>query len=244
LRDDYFAEVIEFDGQKGMEAVEGAWICEVAELLAMTKTKEQEAIKAYITRQSDRYRRPFDRRVTEYKRQCIFIGTTNKEQFLTDKTGGRRFYPVKVNQSGYDLFANEKEIRAEILQCWAEAKAKMEQGKMPAYADKSILDDIKSAQNAAQEDDYREGMITAYLESKVECCIMEIWVQALKNDFLKPSKKDSNDIALMLQSQGWESCERKRTAAYGQQRIWRRSEPLETKNAEALDEIDDELPLM
>lgn len=244
IKDEYFAEVNEFDGQKGMEAIEGAWICEIAELLAMTKTKEQEAIKAYITRQADRYRRPFDRRVTEYKRQCIFIGTTNKEQFLTDKTGGRRFFPVKVHQSGYDLFAHEQEIKAEILQCWAEAKAKMDQGKMPPYANPVILDAIKSAQEAAQEDDYREGLIASYLENKDECCILELWVQALGNDFSKPSKKDSNEIALILQSLGWESTERKRTAHYGQQRIWRRIKPREVKNAEVIDELMDDLPIL
>ena len=96
MKDDYFTEVTEIEGQKGMEAVEGAWICEMGELLALTKAREIEAVKSYLTRLADRYRRPFDRRVTDHKRQCIFIGTTNKEQFLTDKTGNRRFYPVKV----------------------------------------------------------------------------------------------------------------------------------------------------
>ena len=91
MEDDFFREVTEFEGQKGIEAVEGGWICEVSELLALTKVKEQEAVKSYLTRLSDTYRRPFDKRVTEHKRQCIFIGTTNKEQFLTDKTGNRRF---------------------------------------------------------------------------------------------------------------------------------------------------------
>lgn len=244
IKDDYFAEVNEFDGQKGMEAVEGAWICEIAELLAMTKTKEQEAIKAYITRQADRYRRPFDRRVTEYKRQCIFIGTTNKEQFLTDKTGGRRFYPVKVHQTGYDLYAHESEIKTEILQCWAEAKAKMDQGKMPPYANPVILDAIKSAQEAAQEDDYREGLIAAYLENKDECCILELWVQALGNEFSKPTKKDSNDLSLILQSLGWERDSKPtRTANYGVQKLYRRTSAREVKNEEVLDILDDELPM-
>lgn len=244
LKDEFYTDVIEIEGQKGIEALEGAWICELGELLALTKTKEQEAIKAFISRQVDHYRRPFDRRTTDLKRQCMFIGTTNKEQFLTDKTGGRRFYPIKVNQSGYDLFACETEIRAEILQCWAEAKYKMEHGKMLAYADLNILGEIKKAQSAAQEDDYREGMIESFLEVREECCIYEIWREALNNDHSKPSKKDSNDISLIFQSLGWIVCERKRINTYGQQRVWKRAKPKEIKGASTLDIFEDELPIL
>lgn len=226
LEDRFFTEVTEIEGQKGMEAVEGAWICEIAELLALTRTKEQEAVKSYITRQNDRYRRPFDKRVTDHLRRCIFVGTTNKEQFLTDKTGNRRFYPIKVNQSGYDLFKHEKEIKAEILQCWAEAKAKYDKGEMLPFADNSLREKIKEMQSGAVEDDYRDGMIAAYLKDRDEVCILELWQKALDNPYTKPSKKDSNEISLILQATGvWRRDEKpKRIPTYGLQRIWRRTD--------------------
>lgn len=224
MRDEFFSEVTEIEGQKGMEALEGAWICEIAELLALTKTKEQEAVKSYITRQNDRYRRPFDKRVTDHKRQCVFIGTTNKEQFLTDKTGNRRFYPIKVNQSGYELFDSEDEIKAEILQCWAEAKVKYDKGKMLPYADRSLIKEIRKHQDNAVEDDYREGMILQYLDDKKEVCIAELWKRALGNEYTKPSKKDSNEIALILQATGkWQRVQvPKRHLEFGLQKIWER----------------------
>lgn len=221
LRDEFFTEITEVEGQKGMESLEGAWICEIAELLAMTKAKEIEAVKSYITRQVDRYRRPFDKRVTEHRRQCVFVGTTNKAQFLTDKTGNRRFYPIKVNQSGYDLFNFEKEIREEIKQCWAEAKAKFDKGEMLPFADKKLLKVFQEYQNEAVEDDYRCGLITDYLEKREEVCILEIWERALKNEYAKPTKKDSNDIALILQSMDeWKKAGIKRTQEYGVQKYW------------------------
>lgn len=224
LSDEFFTEVNEIEGQKGMEAIEGAWICEIAELLALTKTKEQEAVKSYITRQNDRYRRPFDKRVTDHKRQCVFIGTTNKAQFLTDKTGNRRFYPITVNQSGYDLFDNEAEIKADIMQCWAEAKAKLDKGEMKPYADRSLKEEIREHQQNAVEDDWREGMIAHYLDGRDEVCILELWQCALNNPMSKPTKKDSNEIALILQSTGeWERMEgKKRFTNYGVQTGWKR----------------------
>ena len=222
LRDEFFTEVCEVEGQKGIEALEGAWICEIAELLALTKVKDIEAVKSYITKQSDKYRKPFDRRVTEHKRQCIFIGTTNKEQFLTDKSGNRRFYPIKVHQSGYELFDNKDQIQSDILQCWAEAKAKMLTGEMRPYANKEMLGEIRQKQQDAVEDDYREGMIISYLDDKTETCILDLWKNALNNEFSKPTKKDSNEIAMILQSlDGWERARTtKRFAAFGMQKYW------------------------
>lgn len=224
IQDEFFGEVCEIEGQKGIEALEGIWICEVAELLALTKAKEVEAVKGYITKLSDRYRRPFDRRVTEHKRQCVFVGTTNKEQFLTDKTGNRRYYPVKVYQNGYELFDKKDEIKAEILQCWAEAKAKYEQGNMLPCADRKLINDIKQHQQNAVEDDYRDGLIEHYLRNKDEICILELWKNALDNQYSKPTKKDSNDIALILQSMdGWERQEKVQwVSEFGTQKIWKK----------------------
>lgn len=224
LEDEYFSEVNEFDGQRGIEAVEGAWICEVSELLAMTRVKEQEAVKSYLTRQNDRYRMPFDKRVTDHPRQCIFIGTTNKEQFLTDKTGNRRFYPVKVNQSGYELFEHKDEIKAYIRQCWAEALNLYFSGNLAPYADRSLVSQIRAAQDRAVEDDYRIGLIKEYLDFKDEVCIIQLWREALHSDPLKPTRKESQDISLIMQSfPDWEKQPNaKRMGEYGVQKYWKR----------------------
>ena len=226
LNDNYFTEVNEFEGQRGIEAVEGAWICEVSELLAMTKAREQEAVKSYLTRLNDRYRMPFDKRVTDHPRQCIFIGTTNKEQFLTDKTGNRRFLPIRVRQNGYELFDNETEIKEYIRQCWAEAKALYDLNLIPPFADRRLIGEIRKRQDDATEDDYRAGMLAAFLENKTETCVLDIWRNAFKNDYSKPSKKDSQEIGIMMQSvDGWiKQDTAKRFPEFGLQRWWAREE--------------------
>ena len=234
IKDEFFNEITEISGQKGMEVVEGAFICEISELFAFTKSKEVEAVKSYITRQSDKYRRPYDKRVTEHPRQCIFIGTTNRETFLTDKTGNRRFLPVVVNSSGYDLFDSQDEIKDDILQCWAEAFHKFKGGQMPACPDKKLLKIIAEHQNGAVEDDYREGLIRKYLENCDEICIIELWEKALKNDYAKPDKKDSNEISeIVSRIEGWEKGGTKRTD-YGVQKVWVKSLPFGTGALENL----------
>ena len=236
MRDEWFTEVDEFDGQQGIEALEGAWICEVGELLALTKAREQESAKAYLTRQNDRYRMPYDHRVSDHPRQCIFLGTTNKEQFLMDKTGNRRFYPIKVKQNGYELFDREDEIRAYIEQCWAEAKAKLGTDEMQPYADRDLIESIREKQYEATEDDWRVGMIEAYLRDKDSVCILELWKEALQNDFSKPSKKDSNEIGLIMQTMpGWEKQPKvKWFTSYGTQKWWSKKTESEGENVPLL----------
>lgn len=222
MRDDWFTEVTMFEGDKSVEGLEGAWICEVSELLAMTKTKEQEAVKAFLTRQKDRYRTPYDKRPEDRPRQCIFVGTTNKERFLTDVTGNRRFLPVKVNQSGYDIFDNIDALREDIRQCWAEAKYLFDRGEIPPYLSRELVEMAKGEQQNATEEDYRVGMITDYLRGKTKTCVIDLWTRALDNTYAKPTRKDSNDIVLILQNMdGWQ---RDRNGSnfppYGYQQCW------------------------
>ncbi len=229
INDDYFSEVTEMDGQKAIEQLEGAWICEIAELLALTKTKEQEAVKSYITRQRDKYRPPYDVNAMEFPRRCIFIGTTNNEQFLRDKTGNRRFYPVTVNSNGYDLHDHEQECRDYIIQCWAEARVKFQRGEMPAFADRSLLSDYKAAQDEAMEDDWRIGVIEKYLDEKSPgdiVCIKELKCEALfpDSDFQKDlTPKESQEIGKIVNSMpGLIKCGLKYTPKYGRQRCWQK----------------------
>lgn len=235
MEDRFYREVTEIDGQRGIESLEGAWICEMGELLALKRSKEVEAVKSYITRQVDTYRQPFDKRTTDHPRQCIFIGTTNNIEFLTDKTGNRRYYPLICNNSGRDLFDNSEQIKSDIRQCWAEAYSRMLDGEMPAVANRDLTDMIRSKQNESVEDDYRVGMIEDYLQDKDVVCILELWEQALKEPF-KPSKRDSNEIALIMQNlSDWEKSENpRRFQDYGRQKAWVR-----TKNDK---ENDDFLP--
>ena len=230
MSDEFFSEVTEFEGQRGIESLEGAWICEVSELLAMTKTKDVEAVKSFLTRQNDRYRMPFDRRISEHKRKCIFIGTTNKEQFLTDKTGNRRFYPVRVWQQGYNLYNKEKQIKKYIEQCWAEALILYERGELKPYADPEMIDIFRKKQLEATQDDYRIGLIRDFLETKQEVCIPMLWYEALKmRSDIKPTRKDSNEIALIMQGmEGWVRRSTLRFKDYGTQQVWKKEwEPLD-----------------
>ncbi len=144
------------------EKLQGYWVVEIGELAGMKKA-DVDRVKAFISRQDDKYRASFGRRVTPHPRQCIFFGTTNSDSgYLRDITGNRRFWTVKTPGTGkwkpWQL-SNE-----DVCQIWAEAKVLYEAGEK-LYLDAALEEVSRAEQAAAMEHDDREGLVQKYLET-------------------------------------------------------------------------------
>jgi predicted P-loop ATPase len=114
--------------------VAGVWIVEISELAAMRRA-DIEAVKGFLTRTHDRYRPPYARRTVEQPRQCVFIGTTNEAAYLRDRTGNRRFWPVRCTD--IDLAALERDrdqLFAEAMQRYQAGEAWHLAGDLAALA--------------------------------------------------------------------------------------------------------------
>lgn len=144
------------------EKLQGYWILEIGELAGMKKA-DIDKVKAFVSRQDDKYRASYGRRVTPHPRQCVFFATTNSERgFLRDITGNRRFWVVQVpgNSSLKPWDMSDETIR----QIWAEALVYEEAGEK-LYLDPELEAEAYAHQREAMEQDDREGMVREYLET-------------------------------------------------------------------------------
>lgn len=102
------------DAKQVIEQASGKWLIEAAELQGMSKAN-LDRLKGFLSRTHDKARMSYDRVTTEHPRQFILCGTTNREEYLLDTTGNRRFWPMFVGQVLLE------EIRRDRDQIWAEA---------------------------------------------------------------------------------------------------------------------------
>ena len=152
------------DGKTAPEKLQGYWLQEIGEMAGMKKA-DIDKVKSFVSRNDDKYRPAFGRRVTPHPRQCVFFGTTNAENgFLRDVTGNRRYWvvttPGSEEKHPWDL------EQKDVDQIWAEVLVLVKQGEqltLPVMLDETA----KQVQAEAMESDEREGLIRLYLSTKL-----------------------------------------------------------------------------
>lgn len=101
-------------------ALLGSWFVEVAEMYAIS-SKEAACVKGFISSNEDCFRPPFGKRNERFKRQCIFVGTTNETVCFNDATGNSRFWPIESKATETDACERINMLQANRYQLWAES---------------------------------------------------------------------------------------------------------------------------
>lgn len=239
LDDKYYTDIPTIEGKDAMEQLQGRWICELAELLAMVRTKDVEAMKSFVTRTTDKYRESYGRRTNEFPRQCIFIGTTNDYQFLSDKTGNRRYLPIKIGLEMGQLSGKIKYVKEYILFCWREALSLYKNGKTYLMIPSKYYPDVQIEQNNVLEDDPRIGLMIQYLNDKkigYKVCGLEIFTNCFNGIKKNYNRLEAKEISRFMSYQkDWKRGDKSvRLGDYGVQRYWEKIE-IKKENWDDLD---------
>ena len=91
----------------------GHWIVEMGEVDSAFR-KDVARLKGFITSDSDRLRRPYDRRDSEYPRRTLFVATVNDPAFLVDATGNSRWWTIAVDRLDFRHSIDMQQLFAQM----------------------------------------------------------------------------------------------------------------------------------
>ncbi|MDP9113141.1 MAG: virulence-associated E family protein [Acidobacteriota bacterium] len=204
LAEPWFADEIADLGSKDAALqTRGVWLIELSELDAMGRI-EVARVKAFMSRQTDRFRPPFGRRPIEAPRECVFAGTSNHGNYLKDETGGRRFWPVLCSR--IDI----ADLRRDRDQLWAEAVHRYRAGENWWLDDKALVAAAADEQQQRYEGDPWDEKISRWSEGRESVSITDILEFAIEIPKSMWSQPYQNRVARSLISNGWRRHQRRR----------------------------------
>lgn len=252
LGKDWFSDTFyTVQGKEAYEQLQGSWLIEMAELSALKKA-EVEQVKQFISKREDAFRPAYGRTTETYKRQCVFFGTTNKDDFLQDTSGNRRFNPIDVHIDRVKKSVPNDLTEYEIDQIWAEAYELYVRGEK-LYFDFEEDKQAKAAQSQHSSIDERRGIIEEFIEKKLpsdwsnkdlyerrswlddplskqgtverdKICVAEVWCECLGKSKDDMTRYNTREINDIIRAiPGWEFVQSTyKFDIYGRQKYYKR----------------------
>ena len=99
-------------------------------------------LKAFITEQTDEFRKPYGLAPIKYPRKTSFYATVNNEEFLKDESGNRRYWVIPVEKIDFELVD-----KIDIYQLWGEVMHIREKGVETIYLNQSEMNMLNRSNN-------------------------------------------------------------------------------------------------
>ena len=185
-----------------------------------------------MSQREDMFRAAYGRNVEWHKRRCVFFGTSNNDEYLRDRTGNRRFWPVDVGvvAASKSVFGD---LPGERDQIWGEAVARWRLGE-PLHLSGELAKAAEQEQEGHAEKSPREGIVLDYMEMQVpepwqtwdlqqrllwlgggvkydgrmveraKICAQEVWCEALKGELKYCRNGETAELnGIMRKAPGW-----------------------------------------
>ena len=191
------------------------WILEYSEFETVYKRKEVEQLKAFLSSRIDSIRKPYGRAVEDFPRTSIFVGTTNRQEFLQDPTGERRYLVIAVQQRvPIELLDQERD------RIWGEAVRLYRAGaKWWLEPEENAV--LAKVNQGWQVSDLWESAILGYLKSRLTCTVPELLEKAISLDLAHSGKREEMRVSDILRRYGWQKILRRIDGQV--QRFWERA---------------------
>jgi predicted P-loop ATPase len=189
------------------QVLRSAWIFEWGEL-EKNMRYDMSVVKSFVTSRVDSYRPPHGRHVVDVPRSGVIVGSTNEDEFLTDETGARRFWPVRVGaRIELDVAVAQRD------QLWAEAahrwSAWVDRGRRREECPWWLTDDedegLRGTQDSHRVRDAWESLVLSWGERQLTpFATGDVLAGALKKEPGTWTRADEMRVARVLKGAGYE----------------------------------------
>ena len=155
--------------------------------------------KSFVSRQVDRYRPAYARHPENKPRTCVFAGTTNKNDYLKDETGNRRFWPIPCIAIQIEKFSQDRDL---LL---AETVHRFKKNELFLMSEEGLTHAAVIQDSRYQGDSWEEP-IANYIEDKTRVTMDEIYEFVLfpDNDMSRRNRSGDTRIGKILRRFGME----------------------------------------
>lgn len=184
------------DEKEAAILLQGSWLFVFDEGSIFSRS-DALAQKEFVTKKDDVIVPKYSNRKTKVVRQCVFALTTNEENYLTDPTGNRRYWPVACSKINLEALTEDRD------QLWAEALALFmaEHVWWPTTEEQDEI--LSPQQDRRRQVDSWEKKVAEGLVGKSEVIIEDILTDILD---LKPQGHDHRArlrVGRVLRVLGW-----------------------------------------
>lgn len=148
---------------------------ELGELASLLRT-EKNAAKDFISWREDVYRQYGNGERVRKPRECVFLGTTNDDDFLRDATGNRRFWVISI-PGGHEI--PTAWVREHRDQVWAAALALAKDDTFRHWFTRDEEIEVNVTREAFQERDSWHEKIADYCKGKTTVKADEVFTKAI-----------------------------------------------------------------
>lgn len=139
------------------------WISELGELEGTFRRSDVSSLKAFLTKESDVIRMPYDKREEMYPRRSVFCASVNDPLFLTDDTGSSRFWVVPI-----DFVYLERLESFNAKQLWLQVREWYKTGEKWWMTQEEDYELQVSNEIFNEKDPYEDAIVSIYKMSEVD----------------------------------------------------------------------------
>jgi hypothetical protein len=199
---DHWVEGVGKLDRDALQRAHTAWGVELAELDGVTRRRDQEQLKAFLTETCDTYQIRYDRHPEAHKRRFVFWGSANRPP-LRDSTGSTRFVIIPVPDQMLPLDWARQNRDA----LWARALQQYRSGVTWLRTDEQERQEVEARNADFIERDPWADRVAALLSNRIESDTLPVKVPEILQHLGLPVERQTNEAAKRVSSiaelNGW-----------------------------------------